>query len=137
MAKKLTAKKQALINALKKFHSNISASCEGANVDRTTYYKWYQNDPLFREKADDIRLQIDDNIETTAVSKCLNDRDTTMLIFMLKTRMKARGYVEKTEVEHLGELRIMQETALDFSNLSVDELRELKKLSDKAKKKET
>lgn len=134
MAKKLTPKKQALVNAMREYFSNITRACEKCHIGRATYYQWYNKDALFRENIDDLRMLLDDNIETTAISKCLNDRDTTMLIFMLKTRMKARGYVEKTEVEQVGELRIMQETSLDFSKLSVEELRVLKALSDKAKK---
>jgi hypothetical protein len=134
MAKKLTVKKQALVNAMKKYFSNITSACDACHISRATFYSWYNKDSLFRENIDDLRMLLDDNIETTAISKCLNDRDTTMLIFMLKTRMKARGYVEKTEVEQVGELRIMQETSLDFSKLSIEELRVLKALSDKAKK---
>lgn len=136
MAKKLPPKKQALVKAMAMSFSNIARACQMCNISRSAYYQWYTKDALFRENIDDLRMQIDDNIETTAIAKALNNGgDTSMLIFMLKTRMKSRGYVEKTEVEHLGELRIMQETALDFSNLSVDELRELKRLSEKAKKK--
>lgn len=134
MAKKLTVKKQALVKAMAVHFSNISRACQACNVSRFSFYEWYRKDTLFREQIDDLRMLLDDNIETTAISKCLNDRDTTMLIFMLKTRMKARGYVEKTEVEQVGELRIMQETSIDFSKLSVDELRALKALTDKAKK---
>lgn len=136
MAKKLTVKKQALVKAMSAQFSNIARACQMTKISRSTFYEWYRKDALFREHIDDLRMQLDDNIETTAIAKALNNGgDTSMLIFMLKTRMKSRGYVEKTEVEHLGELRIMQETALDFSNLSVDELRELKRLSEKAKKK--
>ena len=135
MAKKLSKRKEILVKAMKKFYCNISSACEASNTSRNSYYQWYKNDALFREAVDDLRSQIDDNIETKAVAKCLNgEGDTSMIQFMLKTRMKHRGYVEKTEIEQVGELRIMQESPLDFSKLSVEELRALKALSDKAKK---
>lgn len=134
MAKKLSAKKMAMVNAMEKSFSNISAACALANVSRNTHYQWYEKDVLYRQMVDDIRLTLDDNIETKAISKCLNgDGDSSLIQFMLKTRLKHRGYIEKTQVEHVGELKIMQETSIDFSKLSIDELRTLRDLTEKAK----
>ena len=39
------------------------------------------------------------NIETAMFSKATIDKDTTMLIWLSKTKMKHRGYVEKTETD--------------------------------------
>lgn len=134
MRNKLSPKKQALYNALKKYFSNISSACEACNVSRGAYYQWYEKDSLFRQMVDDLRLVLDDNIETVAISKCLNEKDPSLIMFMLRTRLRHRGYAEKTQIEQTGELKIMQESTIDFSKLTVAELRVLKALTEKAKK---
>ena len=134
--KKLSAKKMSMVKAMEKSFSNVSAACALANVSRNTHYQWYEKDVVYREMIDDLRQILDDNIETKAISKCLNgEGDSHLIQFMLKTRLKHRGYIEKTQVEHLGELNVMAQTSIDFTSLSIDELRTLRDLTEKAKAK--
>ncbi len=48
---------------------------------------------------DNVAEEFYDNIETAMFSKATIDKDTTMLIWLSKTKMKHRGYVEKTETD--------------------------------------
>jgi len=68
-------------------------------VGRTTYYDWYNSDPEFKKKVDDLQNVALDMAESQLHKQILGD-STTATIFYLKTKGKNRGYVERTE--HTG-----------------------------------
>ena len=47
--------KEALLEALHNTSGIISSACRAAGVSRMTYYRYYNEDPEFRERADDIK----------------------------------------------------------------------------------
>lgn len=78
---------------------NVSAACAAANISRTIAYKWRENDTDFAERWKDVEEGFFDKLETMMFSKAITEQDSTMLIWLSKTKMKHRGYVEKTEVD--------------------------------------
>lgn len=89
--------KEALLEALHNTSGIISSACRAAGVSRMTYYRYYNEDPEFRERADDIKELQKDFAESLILKKMKNG-DTTMLIFYAKTQMKDRGYSERKEI---------------------------------------
>lgn len=79
--------------------------------DYKTVVKYVEKYPEVAEALATAHENMLDTIELKAYDRCMKD-DTTMIIFMLKTQGKARGYVEKT-----------LNVNVDLSKLSDDELR--------------
>lgn len=90
-------KKQLFLKALDTRMLNVTSACEAANISRTLAYKWKANDPDFAEKWKEVEESFYDKLETTMFAKALTEQDNTMLIWLSKTKMKHRGYVEKVE----------------------------------------
>lgn len=92
-------KKKRFIKAYSSRLCNISKACEVVGVSRTTYYKWLDKDDSFKKQLKEAEEDFFDSLETTMFSKAITDKDTTMLIWLSKTKMKHRGYVERQEQE--------------------------------------
>lgn len=92
-------KKKLFLTALSKRMLNVSKACEVIGISRNTAYRWRDKDDTFKKEWDSIAEAFFDDIETVMFSKATIEKDTTMLIWLSKTKMKNRGYVEKTEVD--------------------------------------
>jgi hypothetical protein len=97
---KLDARKQAYLDALRKTFGNISQSCRAVGISRQTHYLWLQNDEQFRiaYENENYNELLMDLVESKLVEEALNN-NTAVLIFMAKTKLKSRGYVEKQEID--------------------------------------
>ena len=90
-------KKAKFLKALEARMLNVTAACEAVEISRSIAYKWKSNDPDFAEKWKEVEESFYDKLETTMFAKALTEQDNTMLIWLSKTKMKHRGYVEKVE----------------------------------------
>ena len=89
-------KKQKFLEALAQGYGIIATACEAIGIGRSTYYRWYNADPEFKEKVDEITETQVDFVESKLMQS-INANDTTAIIFYLKTKGKARGYSEKAK----------------------------------------
>lgn len=101
---KIQQKKKALLEALKQTLGVATSACKIADVDRTTFYKYIKEDEEFAREVKDISEVAIDFAETKLFEQ-IKDNNTTSTIFYLKTKGKHRGYVEKQEIEHSGEIK--------------------------------
>jgi hypothetical protein len=92
-----TNKKTVVIEKMKKTLGNITASCEAAQIARTTYYDWYEKDAKFRAAIDAIAESCIDFAESSLMQQ-IKDGNPTSTIFYLKTKGKKRGYIETQEL---------------------------------------
>ena len=90
-------KKAKFLKALDARMLNVTAACEAVEISRSIAYKWKANDPDFAEKWKEVEESFYDKLETTMFAKALTEHDNTMLIWLSKTKMQHRGYVEKVE----------------------------------------
>ena len=98
-----TLKKENLLKALEATLGIVSDACKKANVHRSSHYRWLKDDPDYKAAVDAIEdLTLD--FAETALHKQIKSGNVVATIFLLKTRGKKRGYIEKTEVEHSGEV---------------------------------
>ena len=95
--------KDLFLKALEKNAGNVSESCKKINIGRDTFYKWYKKDNKFKKQVEEIRESLIDLTESKLMEQ-IKDGNITAIIFYLKTKGKSRGYVEKQEIEHSGNL---------------------------------
>lgn len=89
--------KEQLLEALKQNLGIVSAACRACNISRKTYYEYYNTDPDFADKADDV-VEMQKDFGESALFKKMKDGDTAAIIFFAKTRLKDRGYIERREI---------------------------------------
>lgn len=106
--------KEKLIVSLVKSKGIVSMACDNCDIDRKTYYNYYNEDAEFKALADDVQEIAIDFVESKLFQKInglqmgkVVDGETivyekepsdTAIIFYLKTKAKHRGYVERQEV---------------------------------------
>lgn len=96
--KKATLNKEAILLALEKSLGIVTTACKAVGIHRSTFYDYYNSDKEFKQKVDDLQEVALDFAESKLLSK-VDKGDTTAIIFYLKTKGKARGYVEKQMIE--------------------------------------
>ena len=97
--------KEAFIIAYRENFGNITISCQACGISRTMYQGWMENDVEFRKtlaeiEPEEIMLDWGEHKLMERISK----GDTLATMFLLKTKGKRRGYIEKTEVAHEGDV---------------------------------
>lgn len=101
----MSKKESTLSAAQKKFlevydnvGGNVSLACQQANIkSRTTYYRWMKEE-AFKEEIENINESYIDMAETQ-LRAAVSRGDMNAVFFLLKTKGKSRGYVEKIEQE--------------------------------------
>lgn len=96
--------KKLMLDALEKSLGVVTSACKIAGINRGLFYEWYNADPVFRKNVDDVKEIVLDFAESQ-LHKQVSDGNVTATIFYLKTKGRGRGYVEKQEIEHSGEIK--------------------------------
>jgi hypothetical protein len=115
--------KERALNALSKSLGVVSEACKVANMPRSTFYLWIENDPEFAKAVEDIREESIDFVESKLFERIkgyehnedkifLSEGEPViiptkkhyppsekLIEFYLKTKAKNRGYVEKQQME--------------------------------------
>ena len=104
--KRTVIKKRAFISGLQEKAGNISKACEAAGIGRTAFYEWLAKDKAFAARFNEVNEAIIDWGED-ALKAQMQKGDTTAIIFFLKTKGKARGYVERQEFDHSGSINLI------------------------------
>ena len=89
--------KKGLIKALEKSLGVVTTACKQVGIGRTTFYNYYNEDKIFAKQVDDIENVALDFAESQ-LHKQIQDGSTAATIFLLKTKGKKRGYVERQEI---------------------------------------
>lgn len=104
-AKKAMGKKQLdYLKILEKNKGLVSLACKDCkNMSRTTHYTWMKEYEGFKERVEEIDDGNVDFVEGKLLT-LINEGDTGATIFYLKCKGKKRGYSEKQEIEHSGNI---------------------------------
>ena len=81
----------------------ISEACSKAGIPYGTFWEWRNKDDELAEMvkaAMRTAHEMGGDFAESKLRKKINDDDTASLLFYLKTKHKARGYVERQETEH-------------------------------------
>lgn len=95
--------KELFIEQFRKSLGNATRACKAANINRTTYYKWKEKDPEFRKQCEEILDEQIDFVEDK-LKEAIKDGNPKLIEFYLRTIGKKRGYSEKIEIEHTGQV---------------------------------
>jgi hypothetical protein len=90
-------KKKAMIEAMEKSLGIVTSATKIAGIDRATHYRWMQEDEEYKESIESVNNIALDFAESQLHQK-IKEKDTTAIIFYLKTKGKSRGYIEKSEL---------------------------------------
>jgi hypothetical protein len=90
--------KKAVLIALEKSLGVVTAACKQSGVGRTQFYEWLRTDEEFAKQVEDIRDVTLDFAES-ALYQQIKKGNTAATIFLLKTKGKGRGYIERQEYD--------------------------------------
>jgi len=97
--------KKEMLSALKETLGVVAPACEMVGISRNTHYVWMKSDADYKLAVDDLlEFQID-FVESKLFSN-INNGDISSTIFYLKTKGKSRGYIERKEIEHDGNIKL-------------------------------
>lgn len=90
--------KKAMLEALYQSLGVIETACRQCGISRNWHYETYRTDPDYKAQVDDMKNIALDYVESRLFQNIKNG-DVTSTIFYLKTQGKARGYIERQEVQ--------------------------------------
>ena len=90
-------KKESLLKSLEQSLGVVTVACKKADIPRSTYYKWLNEDEAFAKQVRDIENVALDFAESQLHTQ-IGDGNTSATIFYLKTKGKKRGYIERQEI---------------------------------------
>lgn len=80
---------------------NPTEACRVLCMDRQTFEGWYKNDPEFHQLFDEMNKVKKDFFEAPLI-KLVGDHDVSAVLFANRTFNADRGYGNKVQVEHSG-----------------------------------
>ena len=101
-----------MLAALESSLGIVTTAAKSAGIDRSTHYNWLRDDPAYKAAVDDIQ-EIALDFAETKLHKQIENNEVVSTIFYLKTKGKRRGYIEKTEHEHSGQIAITKPSWFD------------------------
>ena len=104
--------KKQKISALEQSLGVVSVCCRKVGISRTTFYKYYKDDPEFAKQVDEIEDFAIDFAESQ-LHKQIGEGSTAATIFYLKTKGKKRGYIERQEITGANGENVFKVTVVD------------------------
>lgn len=77
---------------------NKTDACKAVKVNRSTVWRWVQDDPEFAELVREIEESMLDTAESELM-KLVRSGDFKAVRFLLQTKGRRRGYGEKLQIE--------------------------------------
>ena len=95
-------KKKTFLKIFKSKACNISLACESVPIDRQTYYNWMNKDEKFKASVEALQESMTDLAESKLMQNIGKGKEAS-IFFYLKCKAKKRGYIERQEIEQVGE----------------------------------
>ena|SRR3972149_895842 len=108
------------VQAMKDNNFSVSKACASIDISRSTYYKWMESDPEFKQVMDDFREEFIDLAETVLV-RAMKADDTDASKFILKHLARKRGYAESSNVDHTSGGERITGIVVEIINKNKDE----------------
>lgn len=113
-------KQKAFLKILEKNLGVVTPSCAEFGIDRGTYYDWLKADPEFAQAVESLSDVALDFVEHTMLQR-VKEKSDACIIFIMKTRGRKRGYVERQELKvDLSTLTPEQAFAVLAANAAAD-----------------
>lgn len=101
---KIQHNKKALLLALEKSLGVVTTACKNVGLDRSTFYRYLEEDEEFKKQVEDI-FNVALDFAESQLHKQINKGNVTAIIFYLKTKGKSRGYIERLDQEIKTEMK--------------------------------
>lgn len=95
--------KRQMLEALEKTLGVVTGACKKVGISRETHYRWLREDEAYKVAVNSIEDVALDFAESQLHLQIQNG-EVSSTIFYLKTKGKKRGYIERAELEHSGEV---------------------------------
>lgn len=92
-----------MIKALEKCMGVVTTAAKKVGIERTTHYRWMKDDDQYKNQVEDIQNVVLDFAES-ALYKMVENHNPAATLFLLKTKGKKRGYIERQEIEHSSDV---------------------------------
>jgi len=89
--------KRLLLIALENHLGIVTPACKDVGVSRDTFYRYYNSDPAFKEKVDEINDITLDFVENSLLRKIKEGSERSILFYM-KYKGRNRGYNEELNI---------------------------------------
>lgn len=89
--------KKNMLEALEKTLCIVSSAVKLVGISRNTHYRWIKEDPEYAQAVLDLENVILDFAESQLHLQ-IKEGSVPATIFLLKTKGKKRGYVERQEI---------------------------------------
>lgn len=90
--------KKRMVAALEKTFGVVTTAAKMAKIDRCTHYRWLKSDEDYKQKVEDLENVMLDFAESNLHQQIM-EGNTTATIFLLKTRGRKRGYIERQNIK--------------------------------------
>ena len=100
----LTLKKRAMLEALEKSMGVVTTACQIVGISRQSHYDWLTKDEEYAQAVSDIENVALDFAESK-LFKNIEKAKEASVFFYLKTKGKKRGYIERQEIQHEGDIK--------------------------------
>lgn len=109
--------KERFLKELKERLGLIMITCDATGISHSTIRNWAKTDPEFRDKLNDVGNYTLDVVEQSLLNKIVTEKDTTAMIFYLKTKGRDRGFSQRVEVTGANGGAVQTETTLKLSEI--------------------
>lgn len=103
--------KEKLLEALERSLGIVTPACKEVGVARNTFYDYYNTDPVFRKKVDDINEITLDFAENQLLKKIKEGSERSILFYM-KYKARKRGYTDSLDItsggDKITEIKLVQ-----------------------------
>jgi hypothetical protein len=105
-------KKRLLVEAYQQTYGSISRACRMADISRSTYYEWVQNDPVFKKEIESSSQMIMDDVEGQLLRLIQKGHPPSIRYWLDRRHPKFKPH-SKTEIETSS-----QENKITFVDMS-------------------
>lgn len=99
------AKQHLFVYALVKSNFSHAFACRATNISNATLQRWKHDDEGFRELIQEIHFHKGNFFEDALMAK-VKEGDTSTILHVNKTYNKDRGYGDKLQIDHTGEVKV-------------------------------
>ena len=112
-------RQQLFVHSLVASNFNVSRACSKVVITVRTFRNWLENDHEFAELMDEIHYHKKNYFEG-GLFALVGAGDTQATIFANRTFNRDRGYNEKVEVEHTGQVDHKHSVSVDDLDLPIE-----------------
>ena len=92
-----TANKTRMLEALRRNGCLFHLAAKEVGINYCTHRAWMKDDEDYRNAVNDIAASVGDEVEAK-LKELIDNGDTSATIFYCKTKLKYRGFTERTEI---------------------------------------